>query len=188
MVDAKPIFRAQVWPRLALAQAMAGDPKAARLTLTRTPRDCYPCLRVRGQIDAAEKNWRAADYWFARAVSIAPSVPFAYFEWGQMLLAKGDTDAAIAKFREAREKAPHFADPVEMWGEALIAKNRSDLALAKFEDASKDAPNWGRLHLKWGEALHWFGNKDEARKQFFIASRLELSTTDKLELERMWHG
>jgi tetratricopeptide (TPR) repeat protein len=186
--DAKPFLRAQIWPRLALAQAMADDPKAAWSTAAKMSLDCYPCLRVRGQIDATQRNWRGSATWFARAVKMAPSIPFAYFEWGQMLLAKGDRDGAIAKFSEAHAKGPHFADPLEVWGEALIAKNRSDLALAKFEDASKDAPSWGRLHLKWGEALWWSGKKDEARKQFSTTSHLDLSAAERFELGRIWHG
>ena len=103
---------------------------------------------------------------------------------------KGDLDGAIAKFREANLKGPHFADPLEMWGEALIQKNRSDLALAKFVEANKYAPNWGRLHLKWGRALYYAGKKDEARRQFSMASNLDLSQADTAALAQwtMKHG
>jgi tetratricopeptide (TPR) repeat protein len=72
---------------------------------------------------------------------------------GEAMLARGEADAAIAKFTIANQKGPHFADPLEGWGEALMAKNQSRPALAKFAEAEKYAPNWGRLHLKWGEAL-----------------------------------
>ena len=89
----------------------------------------------------------------------APSIPFADADWGQALLARGQPDAAIAKFTLANQKGPHFADPLEGWGEALMAKNQSHLALAKFAEAEKYAPNWGRLHLKWGEALVYAGKK-----------------------------
>jgi tetratricopeptide (TPR) repeat protein len=101
-----------------------------------------------------------------------------------MLLAKGDIDGAIAKFKSANEKGPRFADPLEMWGEALMLKNRSDLALAKFAEAAKYAPDWGRLHLKWGEALAYTGKKDDAKKEFAISAGLDLSTADKAALER----
>jgi predicted negative regulator of RcsB-dependent stress response len=102
-----------------------------------------------------------------------------------MLLQKGDFDGAIAKFKLANDKGPHFADPLEMWGEALIAKNRSDLALTKFEGAAKYAPNWGRLHLKWGEALRWSGDKGGAHKQFTTAAHLDLSKVERTELARL---
>ena len=174
-----------VWPYVATAMAMTADFKGAHALIDQTPLDCYICLRSRAAIDAAGKNWSGADYWFARAVRAAPSVPFAYADWGAMLLAKGDYDGAIAKFTLANQKGPHFADSLEMWGEALMRKNRSDLALAKFEEANNYAPDWGRLHLKWGEALLWSGDKTGAKRQFSIASGLDLSSADRAGLVRM---
>jgi tetratricopeptide (TPR) repeat protein len=168
----RAFLRAQGWPWLALAEAKTGDLNAARREIGRTPLDCYLCLRVRGQMDSLEKNRHGAAYWFARAAAEAPSIPFAYADWGAMLLAKGDPDGAIAEFEIAHRKGPRFADPLEMWGEALIAKNRSDLALEKFEEAAKYAPNWGRLHRKWGEALIYLNRKEEAQQQMAIAARL----------------
>jgi tetratricopeptide (TPR) repeat protein len=184
----RAFLRAEGWPWLALAEAKTGDLNAARREIEKTPLDCYLCLRVRGQIAGIQKNWNGAAYWFARSVAIGPSIPFAYSEWGQMLMAKGDLDGAIAKFESAHAKGPHFADPLEMWGEALIAKNRSDLALAKFEEANKYAPTWGRLHLKWGEALWWSGDKAGAKKQFAIAAGLDLTPSEKSERARVMHG
>ncbi len=171
-------------PRLATALAKAGDFSGALAAIRNTPADCYDCVRARGNIETLRKDWSAAATWFAEAVRQGPSLPFAYADWGQMLMAKGDLDGTIAKFKVANEKGPHFADPLEMWGEALMMKNRSDLALAKFAEADKYAPNWGRLHLKWGEALMWSGNEDGARKQFAAASGLDLSSTEKSELTR----
>jgi hypothetical protein len=178
------------WPWLAYADAKLGDFRAAQSLIDKTAPDCYLCLRMRGNIDAIGKNWRAAGYWFDLAVTQAPSIPFAYSDWGQMLMMKGDADGAIAKFQIANEKGPHFADPLEMWGEVLMAMNRSDLALAKFAEADKYAPNWGRLHLKWGEALFYMGEKDEAQKHFILAGSLDLSASDKSELTKVsaWHG
>lgn len=106
-------------------------------------------------------------------------------DWGAMLLRKGDYDGAIAKFKLANAKGPHFADPLEMWGEALMQENRSDLALAKFEDASRFAPNWGRLHLEWGKALLSAGDKTGAAKQFALASQLDLTSSEKSECAGM---
>ncbi len=180
--------RRQLWPAVAAALAQTGDFKGAHALIDRTPPDCTLCLRMRANIDAAEKNWRGAAYWFERAARYAPSLPIVDQEWGAMLLAKGDPDGAIAEFESAHRKGPHFADPLEGWGEALMAKNRSDLAPAKFEDAARYAPNWGRLHLKWGEALFWSGRRDEARGQFAVASGLDLSAAEKSELAKAAHG
>jgi len=185
LLASQPIVRTQFGPWLALAEAKDGDIQAARARIAPTPLDCYLCLRVRGEIEATQKNWTAAAYWLARAVGQAPSIPFAYCEWGQMLMVKGDFDGAIAKFTLANQKGPHYADPLELWGEALMLENRSDLALAKFEEADKYAPSWGRLHLKWGEALFYAGQKNDAQKQFAIASHLDLSAAEAAELAKM---
>jgi tetratricopeptide (TPR) repeat protein len=174
--------RTNVLPLLAYALARTGDFRDAHAEIDKTPGDCDGCETTRGEIDALEKNWSGAGWWFARATSDAPSIPFAYTDWGAMLLAKGDLDGAIGKFQIAGQKGPHFADPLEMWGEALMEDKRSDLALAKFAEASGDAPNWGRLHLKWGEALLWSGNGPDAKKQFALAARLDLSAADRATL------
>ncbi|HEY1631327.1 MAG TPA: hypothetical protein VGF56_08425 [Rhizomicrobium sp.] len=172
-------------PLDAAVSAMLGDFNTADAAIARTPLDCDLCMRMRGRIAAAEHRWTASAYWFARLSAHAPSVPFAEGDWGTMLLAKGDADAAIVKFRSAHEKSPNYADPLEGWGEALMMKNRSDLACGKFQEAAQIAPNWGRLHLKWGEALAWSGGKDEARRQFALAAGLYLSPGENAELARM---
>ncbi len=178
----------RVAPLLAYALAMNGDGAGAQAVIATTPGDCYDCVRMRGQVAVAAKQWGRADYWFAVAVGQGPSLPFAYADWGQSLLTRGDPDGAFAKFTLANQKGPHFADPLEGWGEALMAKNQSHLALAKFAEAEKYAPNWGRLHLKWGEALGYAGRKDEAHARFLKASTLDLTAAGKAELGRVSHG
>ena len=163
-------LRLQVAPLLAHTLANGGDPAGAEAEIAGTPGDCYDCdPHPCADLDGAGQ-WARADYWFARAVHDGPSLPFAYADWGLSLLARGKPDEAIAKFKLANQKGPHFADPLEGWGEALMAKNQSHLALAKFAEAEKYAPNWGRLHLKWGEALAYAGKRDDAKAQFARAA------------------
>jgi tetratricopeptide (TPR) repeat protein len=172
-------------PFLALARAHRGDFAGAESMIATAPAHCDGCLRARAQLAELEGQHARADWWLARAVNHAPSIPFGYSDWGRALLARGIPDAAIEKFRLANQKGPHFADPMEMWGEALMAKNQSHLALAKFEAAEKSAPNWGRLHMKWGEALMYTGKKDGARAQYQKAFTLDLIPSDKAELARV---
>src|SRR5580698_7507397 len=134
---------------------MLGEMAKADAILKALPADCYVCTRMRGRIAAHAGRGDAAAWWFARATEQAPSLPFAYADWGAMLLARGDADGAIEKFKLAAAKGPHYADALEMWGEALMAKNRSDLALAKFEAAGRSAPNWRRLRGKTDEARRY---------------------------------
>ena len=182
--DTRLRFAVQLSPWVALAKAHTGDLAGAEVVIAATPADCYDCVRARGVIAALAGQPARADGWFARAIHDAPSIPFAYEDWGRALLERRQPDAAIEKFRASNAKGPHFADPLEGWGEALMAKNQSHLALAKFEEANKYAPNWGRLHLKWGEALVYAGKKDEAKAQFARAAALDLTPSEKAELAR----
>src|SRR5262249_24330635 len=81
-------------PALAYGEARSGDFAAAHALIDRTPGDCDPCMRMRGRIDAMQKNYGGADFWFARAVKQSPSIPFAHYDWGRVLLNKGDAGGA----------------------------------------------------------------------------------------------
>jgi tetratricopeptide (TPR) repeat protein len=169
-------------PLVTYAEARLGRTNEADEQASAMPADCYDCLRTRALIAVAASQPGRADNLFAEAVQLAPSIPFAYFDWGQSFLIRGKPDAAIAQFKIANQQGPHFADPLEGWGEALMAKNQSHLALAKFAEAEKYAPNWGRLHLKWGEALVYAGKRDDAKAQFARAAALDLTPSEKSEL------
>jgi len=171
-------------PLEAYAEVRLGNIARAEALIAATPPDCDLCMLQRASIAQARGEPARADWWFARAVHSASSIPLVYSAWGEALLLRGDSDGAIAQFKLSNEKGPHFADPLEGWGEALMAKNQSHLALAKFEEAEKYAPNWGRLHLKWGEALVYVGKKVEARAQFDRAAGLDLTPSEKSELAR----
>jgi tetratricopeptide (TPR) repeat protein len=171
----------------ALAFANLGRLPAAQAVIAPSPADCTPCLDARARVAELGGQHARADYWFAHAVHEGPSLPWTYTDWGQALLKRGQPDAAIAQFKVANQKSPHFADALEGWGEALMAKNQSHLALAKFGEADKHAPNWGRLHLKWGEALSYAGKRDEARAQLLRATALDLTPSEKSELVRLNH-
>jgi len=167
---------------LAYAKGRLGDMVGAESLIAKTPGECDSCLIAHAKIAEIKGEHARADWWFARAQEHAPSIPFAYADWGQALLNRGQPDLAIAKFKVSNQKGPHFADPLEGWGEALMAKNQSHRALAKFAEAEKYAPNWGRLHLKWGEALVYAGKKDQAKAQFARAVALDLTPSEKAEL------
>jgi tetratricopeptide (TPR) repeat protein len=170
-------------PPLAEAKAHLGDFAGARAALEGAPADCYACLRERGRVAMFERNWPEAERWFAEAVRQGPSLPFAYLDWARMLLAKGDTGAALAKLRLAHEKGPQFADVLETWGEVLMAQRRFEGAARSFAEADKHAPAWGRNHLERGQALMLSGRYAEARRQYEIANSLDLSKPDRAALD-----
>jgi tetratricopeptide (TPR) repeat protein len=156
----------RVWirPLEAVAQAKAGSVAAASALIAASPADCYLCLRARGQISAMAHDWSGAEHWFSEAVHQAPSIPFAYVEWGAVRLAKGDVSGAIEELRSANRVAPRFADPLELWGEALMRNADYKGAIVKFEVADRHAPHWCRNHQRWAEALTHLGREKEARR------------------------
>jgi tetratricopeptide (TPR) repeat protein len=160
-----------IWPLEAMTLAHTGDVAGAQALVGKTPLDCYQCLRGRGQVAAAAKDWVGADRWFAEAVRQAPTPPFAYAEWAEVLLARGDADGAIRLAKLAAARAPRFADPVETWGEALLAKGEAAGAAERFAAADKLAPHWVANHLRWSQALAKLGKAGEARAQAEAAAR-----------------
>jgi tetratricopeptide (TPR) repeat protein len=176
-----------VWigPLEALAMAKDGDVAGAEALIDKTPADCYLCLRVRGQIASAKRDWPTAERWFDEAVRQAPSLPFAFTDWGVERLTHGDTDGAIAVLQRAHEVGPRFADPLELMGEALMRKGDYRGALAKFRLANEVAPQWGAIHLRWGQSLLQTGYKREAKEQFDKARSLSLSASDRAQLDAL---
>lgn len=104
--------------------------------------DCY---RFRGDVLDLRGDWAAAQEWYAKGVKLAPSIPSGYYSWGVALANHGDLDGAAAKFRDANEKGPHWADPLKTWGDVLMKQGKTKEALAKYDEALKYAPNWKQL-------------------------------------------
>ena len=73
--DVASIEAARLRALVALAKAKTGDIAGAESLIAATPGDCYDCVRIRGQIASEAKQWARADYWFAKAVQDAPSIP-----------------------------------------------------------------------------------------------------------------
>lgn len=175
-------------PRLAYALARAGrqaEAESAAATLSKT---CYRCARARGWVAATARDWPRADREFADAVRQAPSLPFAYADWGVALLERGDADGAIGKFATAHERGPHFADALELWGEALLTKGDYSSAIEKFSQAAQFAPRWGHLYLMWGHALDRAGKHDAALEQYRHAADMDLSAADRAALGAQAHS
>jgi tetratricopeptide (TPR) repeat protein len=154
----------------------------AKAALAGQAAECDRCVLAQGVIAAQEHDWPAADRWFAQATRLAPSLPFAHTQWGAALMAKGDLDGAIDRFREAHRRNPGFADPLELWGEALVRKADYAGAIAKFAEADTHAPRWGRNHMMWGETLMLSGRYAEARRKYETADGMDLSKPDRAAL------
>lgn len=167
-----PALRAQVLARL-------NRFTEARQALAALPLDSYLCIRARGIVEALAGDNAAADRWFGEALRQGPSLPFAYYEWGEAKLARGDARGALALFRQAEKKQPHWADPYKGEGDALTQLNESGDALDRYAAAERYAPHWGALQLAWGRALDALKRHDEARVKYQAAAGMDLTATDR---------
>ncbi len=179
--DARATF---LWPRLAYARARTGDLAGAQALIAATPLDCYPCVRQRARIAELAGDRAAADRWSAEARRQGPSLPFAFAERGQMLMARGDIAGAIDFYEQAIERGPRWADPQKYWGDALMARGDAAGAIRKYRAAADRAPQWGALHLAWGRALEAQGRRQQAREKYTEAARMDLSAADRAEVVR----
>ena len=173
-----------IWPRMAEVMARMGRLDEAVALVGRTPTNCYPCVRARARIAELAGDRAAADRWSTEARRQGPSLPFAFAERGQMLMARGDLDGAIDFYEQAIERGPRWADPQKYWGDALLARGDEAGAIRKYRAAADRAPRWGALHLAWGRALEAQGRRDQAREKYTEAARLDLSAADRAEVVR----
>ncbi len=173
-----------IWPRLAYARARTGDLAGAQTLIAATPLDCYLCVRERARIAELVGDRAGADHWSGEAQRQGPSLPFAFAERGQMLMARGDIAGAIDFYEQAIERGPRWADPQKYWGDALLARGDEAGAIRKYRAAADRAPRWGALHLAWGRALEAQGRRDQAREKYTEAARLDLSAADRAEVVR----
>ena len=132
----------QVHPWRALALAHSGDFEGARRLAQTTPEDCYGCLRVRGLIEELAGNDKAAAKWFDAAISIGPSLPFAYLDRAKLAVAMKDLSLAAKLIGQARTTGPDWADAANMSANISIARLGCAAAIADLRLAARLAPNW----------------------------------------------
>lgn len=84
--------------------------------------DCY---RFRADILDGRGNWAGAQKAYAEAVALAPDLPAGYHSWGVARVKHGDLNGAAAKFAEANQRGPHWADPLKEWGDVLAKQGET---------------------------------------------------------------
>ena len=136
---AEPIY---FWPAQAEAMALVGKQAEAEALISKTPLDCYNCVRTRGLVAEARGDRRAAQLHYLAAAKLGPRLPAAFADWGRLLGQAGRFESAEVKLKEAARLAPNWADPLKIWGDLLAAQGKRGEALAKYDAALKLAPNW----------------------------------------------
>ena len=104
------------------------------------------CFRYRADVLDLRGDWPGSQAWYARTVKLAPSLPAGNLSWGLALARHGDLAGAAARFQDANQRGPHWADPLKAWGDVLARQGQWRAALARYDEALKYAPAWAGLH------------------------------------------
>lgn len=129
---------------VALAQGLGGHANRVNATIALSPQTSV-CEVMRADIIASGTSPAQADLAYARAIRLAPSLPFAWQRWGEALLRRGDLDRAYAMFTRAARQAPRWADPLKGQGDILSRWGKGPEALARYDAALGFAPRWAAL-------------------------------------------
>ena len=95
-----------------------------------------------------------------------PGCWMAYNNLGIALMADGQTDEAILRYRRAEEIEPAFAGVHTNLGAALLRQGRTDEAIAELERAQQIEPRDVETHNNLGMALRRQGRLAEAIEQY----------------------
>lgn len=159
------------WPWIAKAYSQTGNQKKAMAIVNHSldatapglgagwawPTDrarswCYLCWRIRAQIEANSNDLPAAIADMKHAISLAPSLPFAYVELANIYRRERNLDAAASQARWAVRLGPGYADALEIWGRILMDRRDYAAADEKFSQAIQIAPQWRALRQERQEA------------------------------------
>lgn len=136
------VWETRIHPWLAVGLATTGRIPEARATIEKTSADCYPCLRARGRIEQIAGDKGKARLWLSRAMSIGPSLPFAYLDLAKVALDDSEAQRALTLAARAIAISPNLADGYEVSGTANLILGRCAEAEVDFQTARRLAPVW----------------------------------------------
>jgi Flp pilus assembly protein TadD len=117
---------------------------------------------------------------FKTAIKLKPDFPVAktnlaaaYFEWGNALLAKGQTDEALEAFEHAVALKPDFIEALDKIGQCLQSLEQFDGAVAAFQTIIRLKPDMFEAFNNLGIALQALGKIEEAIAAFKKAVALK---------------
>ena len=108
-----------------------------------------------------------------------PTLPEAWFAYGQLAAAKNDVETALTAAGKAVELKPKWPAAQAFYGEMLIRNNRLEEGLAYLEKQNKQYPKDSLVGLTYGRALLKAEQMPEAKKQF---ERLEKNDPENADV------
>jgi tetratricopeptide (TPR) repeat protein len=131
--------------RLALADFLVstkdydGALKAADAVLNADPRTLR-AFQVKADIQAAKKDWSAAEETMTNLKAALPEQPVGYYRLGMIYQAEKKYDQAIAEFEMALKTAPNAIEPLKAIVDILVAQGKADKAIIRVNQSLQAHP------------------------------------------------
>jgi tetratricopeptide (TPR) repeat protein len=123
-------------------------------------------FEVRGADAVAKRRWPEAVVALTQAIALAPDNAFTHLNLGTALFETGDSDAALAQFREAARLSPGLAKAQYGIGIVTEAAGHDADAIAAFTRAVDADPSSLESRLSLADALRRNGRDAQAVPQY----------------------
>ena len=121
---------------------------------------------IAGASNAGLMQFDAAINSYKQALRIKPDYAEAYYNMGNALKDKGDSEAAIDSYKQALNIKPDYAEAYYNMGNALNEKGDPEAAIDSYKQALKIKPDYADAYNNMGMTLIWVGNRDIAFLNF----------------------
>jgi tetratricopeptide (TPR) repeat protein len=124
------------------------------------------------------RHWHDDQELFGYALKLNPGSWVAYYSLGRSLAKKGETDKAIASFREAARLKPEFTNAHFSLAGLQTHKGQYDEAIAAYRQSLSIAPNFLDARLGLGHTLILRGDLSGAVEEFSQALKIDPNRAD----------
>jgi len=116
--------------------------------------------------DRQATYWRNGQTLWTHTLDCTRDNDVAENDFGNVLLAQGRNDEALAHYREAVRINPHYADALANYGHMLFTTGQADAGIAESAEAVRLYPGSARIRCSYATDLFRAGHVDEAAAQF----------------------
>jgi protein O-mannosyl-transferase len=113
--------------------------------------------------------WHDSERLWTRVLDVQPDSPHGHNNLGNVLMAQGRVEEALARYTRAVELRPTFAPALGNLALTLATVGRDDEALEMYRRAAAVDKRNADLHVNWGNALVRTERLDEALAQYATA-------------------
>ncbi|MBI4658631.1 MAG: tetratricopeptide repeat protein [Verrucomicrobia bacterium] len=110
---------------------------------------------------------------YRQALALAPQDVMLHENFAKLLIASGDTEAAVVQFQQVIELWPHFASAYYNIGHLLKSQGEIDQSERFFQQALELNPRFGEAYNGLGSILNSQGKIEQAMEFFAKAIRLK---------------